>query len=645
MSTKDLILASAGLTTIPTYVDDVFSTYLYTGTKSTQTINNGIDLAGKGGMVLVRDRTLASSTIVCDTVRGLGSVSTLLTNSTSYSLPGFSTVNAYNSNGFGVGSDTWVNANGDNYVSWTFRKAPKFFDIVTYTGTGSAQNIAHNLGSAPRFMIVKRTDTTGNWCTYHSDLGATQIMFLNTTASTTTNTTYWNSTNPTSAVFSLGTNVDVNATGGTYVAYLFAHNEGGFGLTGTDNVISCGSFVGSTTVNLGWEPQWLLIKNTADSTDSWYIIDTMRGLTTSDYVLISITIANTETTASLGGITSTGFTTLVGGANTWVYVAIRRPNKPPTSGTQVYNAVARTGSSGNITTVGFSPDLTLIENRTSASYGTYAWDKLRGVLPELLPTSNAAESTANQKIASFDMSGISFAAGNGYATDSSFFNYINWFFKRAPGFFDIVCYTGTGVPRTINHNLGAAPQLMFVKGRTDATSPTNMFWAVYNTTIGNSYILELQSTMAKLAVGLEWWTSDGVTRKSPDATSIYLGTGVQINQNGEKFVAYLFSTLAGISKVGSYTGNGTSQTIDCGFSAGARFILIKRTDSTGDWYVWDTTRGIVAGNDPHLSLNNITVEVTTDDSIDPDSTGFIVNQVTGIDINVSAAIYIYLAIA
>jgi hypothetical protein len=85
--------------------------------------------------------------------------------------------------------------------------------------------------------------------------------------------------------------------------------------------------------------------------------------------------------------------------------------------------------------------------------------------------------------------------------------------------------------------------------------------------------------------------------------------------------------------------------IDCGFSGGARFVLIKRTDSTGDWYIWDTERGIVTGNDPHLSLNTAVVEVTSDDSIDPYSTGFTVNQVAATNINVSSGEYIFLAIA
>lgn len=97
--------------------------------------------------------------------------------------------------------------------------------------------------------------------------------------------------------------------------------------------------------------------------------------------------------------------------------------------------------------------------------------------------------------------------------------------------------------------------------------------------------------------------------------------------------------------MGKYTGNGGIQVINCGFSTGARFILIKRTDAVGDWYMWDTARGIVAANDPHVCLNTEAFEVTTNDSVDPDPTGFAVNQVVGTNINVTAATYIFLAFA
>jgi hypothetical protein len=100
-----------------------------------------------------------------------------------------------------------------------------------------------------------------------------------------------------------------------------------------------------------------------------------------------------------------------------------------------------------------------------------------------------------------------------------------------------------------------------------------------------------------------------------------------------------------VSKVGSYTGTGALQTVNCAFTTGARFVLIKRTDSTGDWYVWDSARGIVAGNDPYLALNSIAAEVTTNDSVDTDNTGFIVNQVAASNINVNGGTYIFAAFA
>lgn len=124
-----------------------------------------------------------------------------------------------------------------------------------------------------------------------------------------------------------------------------------------------------------------------------------------------------------------------------------------------------------------------------------------------------------------------------------------------------------------------------------------------------------------------------------------LGTAVAVNGSANTFVAYLFASCPGVSKVGSYTGNGSSQTINCGFSGGARFILIKRTNTIGDWYVWDTARGIFIATDPHLSLNTTAAEVSTDDSIDADASGFIVNQLVSTNINVTSATYIYLAIA
>ena len=136
-----------------------------------------------------------------------------------------------------------MNASGTDYVSWTFRKAEKFFDVVTYTGNGTSyQSISHNLGSVPGMMIVKCTTTATSWLVYHSSIGATKYLLLNVTDANGSGTFAWNNTAPTDSVFTVGSSPAANANGDTYVAYLFASNAGGFGDDGTENIIKCGTY-------------------------------------------------------------------------------------------------------------------------------------------------------------------------------------------------------------------------------------------------------------------------------------------------------------------------------------------------------------------------------------------------------------------
>jgi hypothetical protein len=128
----------------------------------------------------------------------------------------------------------------------------------------------------------------------------------------------------------------------------------------------------------------------------------------------------------------------------------------------------------------------------------------------------------------------------------------------------------------------------------------------------------------------------------PTSSVFYVGS---TNSNPVRYVAYLFATVAGVSKVGSYTGTGTTQVINCGFTAGSRFVMIKRTDSTGDWYVWDSARGIVAGNDPYILLNSTAAEVTNTDYVDTANSGFEISSTAPAAINANGGTFIFLAIA
>ena len=642
---KQGVWPTAGLQ--PNYIEDVFSTYLYTGNRPTgQTITNGIDLSTKGGLVWLKDRTAANSNGLFDSARGISNG--LYSNSTSAQFSYASGITSFNTTGFTLGSDNggFINVSGNSYASWTFRKQEKFFDVVTYTGNGTARTIAHNLGSVPGCIIVKATSGAGNWYVYHRSLGNTQEIRLNQTAASAGGS-LWDSTTPTSTVFSLGASSDVNSGGTTYVAYLFAHNAGGFGASGADNVISCGSYTGPTaTVTLGYEPQWIMIKNTT-SADNWEIYDNMRGLTgvstgQNQYLLANTAGAETSVGAS-PIINSTGFTASGVSANTYIYIAIRRgPMRTPTSGTDVYKGIARngTGTDTTVTGVGFTPDLVLTRDRGGASgYSFTSFDRLRGANNFISTNATSAENgSVTNALTGFDVM-------NGYkvGTDATLLvvndgSIITECFRRAPGFFDEVCYTGTGSTRTVTHNLAAVPELIIVKKR----NASGTEWATYSAATGASKFLNLNSTIAATtpSPSTGYWNST-----SPTSTVFSLGNWNDVNQNGATFVAYLFASCPGVSKVGSYTGTGTTKQIDCGFTGGARFVLIKRTDSTGDWYVWDSARGIVAGNDPYLLLNSTAAEVTNTDYIDTYSAGFEISSTAPAAINANGGTFIFLAIA
>ena len=639
-------------------VEDVFSTYLYDGNDSTQTITNGIDLSGEGGLVWIKSRSSEDNHALQDTERGadywLLSNSTLVQQNNEINF-------AFNSDGFSQNNTFGITNNSDySYASWTFRKAPKFFDVVTYTGTGSAQSISHDLGTTVGTLIVKRTDDADSWRVYHREMDATApqnyYMNLDGTDASAAASTVWNNTAPTDTTFTVGTSGSVNASGGTYVAYLFAHNDGDgeFGPDGDADIIKCGSFTTDSnsraTVDLGFEPQFVIFKPTSTS-GSWEMDDVMRGWGETQREFLMANISNAE--ASGDNVTypikptSTGFLydLSVAGSSyaglTYIYIAIRRGTKVPESATEVFDVNTWVGDGAASRLIATSTDVTDFviarDQYDTSARSIVAYDRLRGNGISLRTTASNAEAvppSANYDL-SFDTNGgflVHSAVWGAYLNYSSY-NILGYSFRRAPKFFDVVAYTGDGVAgRTVSHNLGVAPEMMWVKCRDSAIG-----WQVYHAALGNTGGLSLNITTNPSPVN--WWNNT-----DPSSTSFSLGSSTG-NNTGLTFIAYLFASLAGVSKVGSYTGNGSSQTIDCGFTSGARFVLIKRTDSTGDWYVWDTERGIVTGNDPHLSLNTTVAEVTTDDSIDPDSSGFIVNQVAATNINVSSAEYIFYAVA
>ena len=639
-----------GVASVPQYIEDVFSTFLYTGNGSTQTITNGIDLSTKGGLVWTKDRKSAISNELTDTVRGAGL--RLISNTTSaQGGAGSSDTTSFTTTGFGLTyNNAGGNLTGENYVSWTFREQPKFFDIVTWTGTGANRTIAHALNSEVGFIVVKRTDASSTWVDYHRGFPSANYysQFGTTGASYYSDSTVWNDTAPTSSVFSLGSSSLVNASGGTYVAYLFAHNAGGFGLNGTDNVIVCGTADtawSEITVDCGFEPQFVMAR-VYERTGPWRIFDNMRGVAVNgnDAMLRVDQDYAEDVTTDFIYFTSTGFVAkseLVYSGKLF-YIAIRRgPMKVPTSGTSVFDIITRAGTAAVATVSGLTtrPDLIVSKTRnTSVSAGWY--DRLRGKNLDLTSSYTDAEynessPTNLNSVTAFNNNSYSLGADQfqGSINTSSGTNYVNWIFQRAPSFFDEVCYTGTGVARTVTHNLAVAPEIIIVKSRNGGAES----WRVY---YGVNQSMRLELSSAGATAGPVLWNDT-----APTASVFSVGTSTNTNGSGYTYVAYLFATCAGVSKVGTYTGNGTTQTVDCGLTAGARFVLIKRTDASGDWYVYDTARGMTTLTDPYSLLNTTAAETATLGSVTTVSTGFALNSTILAAINVSGGTYIFLAIA
>ena len=618
--------------------------------------------AGDGGMIWMKVRDKIDSAYILDTEQGAESY--LASNTTGANVNSPTGLTDFNKNGFSLAGQYGLNPNGFDICAWQFKKQEKFFDLVKFTGDGTdGRTISHNLNGTVGFMFVKRMDATDNWRVWHrtqtgkyANLDLT-AAFQNDTASNGV----FNSTDPTSTQFTVG--VNLNASGGTYIAYLFGHNnnDASFGLTGDQDIIKCGTYAGnstdSTTINIGFEAQWLLLKR-ADGTQDWTFFDNVRRLPRRGFSSLMMQ-NNTAVEATNGQVfgDSQGFMVDAGDYNTtgenYIYIAIRRGAfSGPTKNLNSFDMSLYSGNqTANQYVFEYSPikqaDLVLYADRNVNSldystYGHYWIDRVRN--------SRANSGTANNN---FTTGWTTYYVMNGpmekgnyalYGTQSqttylnnSSSNYIAYIWQELGGFFHHTQYTGTGTNQTVAHDLGAVPEMMIFKVQDSATD-----WRVYHVSTGNTGYLQLNGTNAFTTDATVW------NNTSPTETDFYVGNHNPVNKSGVTIDAYLFGSSEGYSKCGSYTGNGGTSDIDIdmGFSSGARFIIIKEYSGTSNWFLFDTLRGIVSGgDDPFIRLDeDASSEVTTSDLLIPNSTGVTIRGVNS-GINTNAATYIYYAVA
>lgn len=363
-------------------------------------------------------------------------------------------------------------------------------------------------------------------------------------------------------------------------------------------------------------------------------------------------------------------------------------------------ASAAAGTTGTVSGVGFQPDLVWIKNRTNAN--NHQWfDSVRGTDSSgdqaIISNSTAVESTSNTNggLISLDSDGFTLKAGTDSGsgrsnnTGSDAYNYVAWCWKAggAPTAdnsagagntptansvkidganlgsalagtipatrlsanttrgFSIVTYTGTGSAGTIAHGLSAAPTWILVKKRTDDTQA----WLVYH--VGNT-VDESGSTVSpqneQLTFNTDAYTVTDSTvwnNTAPTSTVFSVGNAQGTNGSGDTYVAYCWTDISGYSKMGSYTGNGSSgHAITTGFEPA--WLMVKRADAVNSWYIVDNTRTVntAAGNDDLLYANLANAEGSTNDFFTFTSTGFELNT-NSPAVNTSNGDYIYMAFA
>ena len=245
---------------------DIFNTVLYTGNGGTQSIT-GVNF--QPDWVWIKNRTSAEGSGVFDSVRGVTKM--LCTQNTDGESTTSNSLTAFGSDGFSVGSLNRVNQSSNKIASWNWKEQAGVFDIVSYTGNGSGRTISHSLGSVPKFMICKDRNNVKNWGTYHVAIGpGSDAGYLNNIVVPEANNNFWNNTNPTSSVFSVGTDNTYNGNGIPYIIYLF----------GDSSMSKCGSYTGLGGTNYpfiytGFKPAFVMAKRT-NATSNWVIYDNKR---------------------------------------------------------------------------------------------------------------------------------------------------------------------------------------------------------------------------------------------------------------------------------------------------------------------------------------------------------------------------------
>ena len=539
----------------------------------------------------------------------------------------------------------------DPLVYYSFKKKSKFFDVKVYQGDGvNGRVINHDLGCEPGAVIIKGIDAAEEWVFYHKYGG--------TTGTSTEDSwkyyykfhadqgpiLYGNSTDwmvkpvGTTHITLGGPSAYNNSPSVKYIAFFFADaGSGGFGDDGSLDGIACGKGIVSgwnvadSYQDLGFEPQWVLIKGRTKTTSNpWCIVDSQRNMF-SEYESGSTVWAKSPTVQSAqssqqafgvslftdgGGFylrrNQGNYGTVLQDGDEYIYIAIAKPQRTATQqnmflngvgtgGTNFYTATTVTAGAARPTVLpGFSPDSAWIKPSWNFAGNPWdVWNRKVGV------KENTGMSNTRQYLLqfnnSFNKAGPSdvnvFYSNGYYANSDGSYDYdandIFYMFKKTPHFYDTqhTFLDGTN-PRVVKHNLGKKPELMISKTTYPSGAPSiGANWWMYSSAPGLGYTMTTEMNgSAKFDAGNVWGAE-------PTASTFTLGSiGGSVSGSGWAHTM-LFSSCPGVSKVGFYTGTGSSIVdVDCEFVSSPRFVMIQRTDNSSARYVFDSYRGMSGYN-------------------------------------------------
>jgi hypothetical protein len=320
------------------------------------------------------------------------------------------------------------------------------------------------------------------------------------------------------------------------------------------------------------------------------------------------------------------------------------------TGTGATQSIVNSGN--NAGAISFQPDFVWVKSRSSASYSHRLFDVLRGTNVDLQSNTTNADTSEANSLTAFNSNGYSVGIDNvGGGVNTNTVTYVGWQWNAGGSTvtntsgsisaqvranptagFSIVTYTGTGANATVGHGLGVAPKMIIIKGRNFVAD-----WVVYHASIGNTAAVFLNTTGASSASSLYFQN----TTPTSSVFSLGIAGGVN-NSSSNTYVAYCFAAVAGYSAFGSYTGNGSTDGPFVFTNFQPRWVMVKRTDSTSDWYIWDTSRDTYNVETATLLADTSGAE-TSATSIDGLSNGFKCRSATVV--NASGGTYIYAAFA